>query len=43
MDDHTPQENAQIFENIDFNSSPEEAKEQINADDQEQVSINLKP
>lgn len=37
MEDQTPLENSQVFENIDFNSSPEDAKEQSNADDQEQV------
>lgn len=38
MEDQTTQpENSQIFENIDFNSSPEDAKEQMNANDLEQV------
>lgn len=37
MEDQTPQENSQVFENIDFNSSPEDAKEQANVEDQEQV------
>lgn len=45
MEDQTPQENAQVFENIDFNSSPEDAKEQSIAAEQEQVlvHINLQP
>lgn len=42
MEGQTPQEDPQIFENIDFNSSPEEAKEQIDAGDQVQVRIKLK-
>lgn len=37
MEDQTPQENAQVFENIDFNSSPEDVKEQTIDVDQEQV------
>lgn len=42
MEDQIPQENTQVFENIDFNSSPEDAKEQPIVADQEQVLAHIK-
>lgn len=39
MEDQEPQEPSQVFENIDFNSSPDDNKEPNNADEGEQVII----
>lgn len=40
-DQQVTAEPAQLFENIDFNSSPEDNKESSNNEDQEQVQIIL--